>query len=159
VKPIRVIKNGCLIPLITIVLIGWLTSYLYSYNYWSGAIPAEISIGRKLKSETPIITSPGGSAGYAVFKLKTSTIDKIEQSGLEYLTKKTRPRKWNSRIRWIETGENPSLSIYTNYNKKYKNALRNAFKADGSFLGSCEKNTRILIIPSEGLLIVGYFDL
>jgi len=96
VKSLKAIKDGCLIPLIAIILVGWTTSYFYSYKFWSGALPKEISVGRKLKTETPLIISPGGSAGYAVFKLNSSTANKIKLAGINYFGDKTRPRKWDS---------------------------------------------------------------
>lgn len=164
-KFLKAIRNGCLIPLIILVSLGWISINLIVSYSWKGAIPKDIALGRKLHSETPLIGSPGGSAGYAAFRLKSSAISQINKKGLSYFDDKTFARRWESKVDWVETGTGKSLSrayisfgLNTTVNQKDEKIIREALKNSGNYYGSLEKNTRILIIPEKRMLVVGYWD-
>ena len=160
--------KGCLLPLMLLVVISYAgCSAFISYD-WAGAIPKKIRVGRAIATDTPLVAGGGGSCGGAIFKLRKTSQKKILSQGLEFFSDKTRSRRWEEKtVSWTLGGSdnrvNVSFSCVVKRSKhkavllkKMRDSIR-AGEAYYGVLGGGSK-TRVLVLPKERLVFVGYWD-
>jgi len=160
---------GCFIPASLFMLLTFSGCSMYFNALWKGAVPQQIKLGNNLARTTDIIGSPGGGCGGAIFRLKEITANEIREKGITFFDKLSQPRKGNaSSISWsVSNSQNRGeisfqCVINTSNNKAfYRQKMQNAFKSPHSYYGVMSGkafNTRILIMPEDRLVFIGYWD-
>ncbi|MEP4051875.1 MAG: hypothetical protein ABJN22_06505 [Litorimonas sp.] len=155
---------GCILPSILLVLLSVKGCSTYFNSTWKNALPQEIEVGKTLARSTDIISSPGGSCGGAVFRLRKETRDEILEKGFRYFADKSNPRNLTtSSISWKQDDVDGrlGLSFECVTKKHHSSGVRKAIDEGRAYYGIMDGtafNTRILIVPDEELVFVGYWD-
>ena len=133
---------------------------------WRGAFPEGIQTGRHLARETDWLGSPGGGCGGAIFKLKKQTSSQIEELGLGFFQGKTQPRdSRRGEILWrgstLDDFGQLKWAFQCVSNEAYNAKIRNALANQTAYLGektNKSQKTKLLVLPEERLIFVGYWD-
>ena len=160
----------CLVPfgLFVFIIIPWAGCSSYLNYKWKGALPSELKVGRTLARHTDFLGSPGGSCGGAIFSLKSESKERLETEGIGYLEMLAQTqRRGNKALFWIPVSSDFNIKyhfkcVISDYGSREKQSgLISAIRSQEAYLGYISENldeVKIIILPEESLVLVGYWD-
>ena len=146
-------------------LIAGLNHCMSSGSNWKGALPKQLAVSKTIAAQTDWLGSPGGGCGGAIFLMSKKTQAEVEKQEIDYFENMNQPRNWeNSRIEWSEIQSNDSSEygdltfgcIVKAAGKKHSIPQRK-LAYSGVMSGEAYK-TRILVIPENRYVYIGYWD-